>query len=135
MSKLARVLLIFLVLLSASVAMAKPKDGLSEPQQREAREVARRTSLDERDIKRYIRMGLEKEEIYACYTVLQFVDKDMDDIVQVYLDEDRDIDLLLKDFDISREAFDEKYAALFESEGDNPVRRANVPWLQAPYKL
>ncbi len=132
MRKIGAILLVLLAM--TSIVFAKPKEGLSEPQRKEAAEVARHTSLSEQEIKKYINMGLAKEEIYICYTVWQFTDVSMDDIVQVYLDENRDLEMLLKDFEISSEDFEKRYEAMFP-EKENPIRRANVPWLKAPYKF
>ena len=106
---------------------------MSEPQRRESVEIARRTSLSEKEIKELVGMGLSKDDIYICYTAREFVSYSMKDIARVYLDEDKDLDLFLKDLDIPREEFEERYQRLFPPD-ENPVRRANVPWLKAPYR-
>ena len=126
-------LAIFCVPAVAYPNVIKERPRLSEFEQREVRDVARKTSMTEDEIRRYIERGLSTNDIFVCYTAWQFVNKDMPDIAKTFIDEGKDVDLLLKDYEIDKAEFEEKFETLFPKDEDM-VRRANVPWLQAPQR-
>ena len=111
----------------------KEQRHLNAYEQKGAANVEKKTSLTSKEVSRYMDMGMSEEDILSCYVIWQFVDKSLDDVVQTYLDENKDLDMTLKDYEIERADYDEKYMALMETNED-PVRRNNVPWLHAPIK-
>ncbi len=137
MKKIA-ILLLALITLATSIAYARPniiKDEahLTAAQEKLVHEIAMKTTMSEKEIAKYLKQGLNKYDIFNCYTIWSLADKDMDDIVKTYREEN-DLSLTLKDYDISESAFLELYEILFPEEEQSPIRRNNVPWLQSPQK-
>ena len=135
-------ILVFLLvtILCLPVAFAKHKSSikdhrhLTSAQTKIVHEVAMRTSMNEDDIAKYVERGLNKHDLFNCYTIWSLQSKDMDEIVSAYENEDKDVAMTLKDFEIPAEDFIELYEAMFPDEERSPIARQNVPWLQAPQR-
>ncbi len=103
---------------------------LTRYDQKVVQRIAKRTTLVPEDIARYLDSGLGEQGIYDCYVIWNLSTAEMDDIVDVYKNED-DLRFVLKDFDLTMEEFEEEYERVIMPEDSSNERVA--PWRRTPH--
>ena len=118
-------------------SITKKNYNLSQKDRVEVSYFKKRTTLTEEDIAKLLQKGFSRENIKEVY-VISLLSKDkFDNIISVYQDEDRDIDLTLKDLKLDSEKYKEQFKKTFPDGDDTDfdrVVRTKPIWTVAPPK-
>lgn len=93
--------------------------------------LTKRTGILEDEIYRLLDSGHTREDIKRCYTIKMFVSEPLEKVLETYHSEKMDLGLTLKDYDVSREDYEERYEQIFPQDDQTThdrVKKTHTPW-------
>ena len=135
-----KILFIFLTILSVSLfvnasfveAGAIKTNSRSTPQrEQDTSYLTKRTNLTEDYLYKLYDEGFSREDVKSCYVIRLISEYTMDDIVDLYKSEKKDLEMILKDVQVSKEKYEEKYENTFPADDQTDhdrIKRTRVPW-------
>ena len=135
-----KILFIFLTILSVSLfidtsfveAGAIKTNTRSTPQrEQDTSYLTKRTNLTEDYLYKLYDEGFSREDVKSCYVIRLISEYTMDDIVDLYKSEKKDLEMILKDVQVSKEKYEEKYENTFPADDQTDhdrIKRTHVLW-------
>ena len=97
----------------------------------------KRTDMKDEDIAKLLKKGFVRDDIKAIYVISLISTEKMEDIINIYQNEEKDIDMVLKDFKLDNDKYKEQLEKTFpegdETDFDRVVSTKPV-WSLAPPK-
>ena len=93
--------------------------------------LTKRTNLTEDYLYQLYDKGFSREDIKTCYIIRLLSTYTMEDIVDFYKNENKDLELVLKDTQVTKEKYDEKYENVFPADDQTDhdrIERTRIPW-------
>ena len=118
-------------------SIIKKNYNLTQKERVEVSYFKKRTTFSEEDIAKLLKKGFNRENIKEVYVLSQISTDKFDDILSVYQDEDRDIDMTLKDLKLDTDKYQEQFKKVFPDGDDTDfdrVVRSKPVWTLSPPK-
>ena len=104
-------------------SIIKKNYNLTQKERVEVSYFKKRTTFSEEDIAKLLKKGFNRENIKEVYVLSQISTDKFEDILSVYQDEDKDIDMTLKDLKLDTDKYQEQFKKVFQNGDDTDFDR------------